>query len=439
MSGLQVLPLLCQVALAVVFIVSGVAKALDPAGTRQALLDFRVPSGLVPLMVLGLPAAELGTAALLVLPPTGRAGGLAAVALLLGFSAVVVSALRSGRAPQCRCFGSLSAARVSGWTLRRNGALLVLALGACLANADDRRSVAALLAVVGGLALGGLVLASEQRHAARAPEVSTAPQSVGEQSGDFVLRSPSGDVIESQALLAVGRPSLFVFLSSTCTSCTDLVPAVSRWQRLHSEHVAVRVVVSGQSDQAAELQSHTDEPLEVLLEDEWTVRRRLGVMATPAASLVRPDGFVVKTAMGGTAIRRLLAEALSGCAEPVDTAPLATGVPAADLSASSVVHPSRDVDAHDLDGTGQQIVLVHRMTGTSADLDVSGSLVWTCLDGTSSISEIVADLAAVFAAPLDRVEDDVMTLVRDLGDAGFLEDVLPAWAAAEPADDTRVA
>jgi hypothetical protein len=60
--------LACAVALAVVLAVSGVAKLLDRAGTREAVLGFGVPSRLVPYVAGGLAPAELVTAVLLLLP-----------------------------------------------------------------------------------------------------------------------------------------------------------------------------------------------------------------------------------------------------------------------------------------------------------------------------------------------------------------------------------
>ena len=432
MSGLQVLPLLCQVALAVVFVVSGVAKALDPAGTRQALLDFRVPSGLVPLMVLGLPAAELGTAALLVLPPTGRAGGLAAVALLLGFSAVVVSALRSGRAPQCRCFGSLSAARVSGWTLRRNGALLVLGVGAS-SGSRDGSLVHQVSAAAGGLLLAGGLLWWERYRESGLTEQDEAPAPAGRQHGGFSLRRTDGEQVHSDELLAHGLPELLVFLSPGCSSCTMLLPEVEAWIDRHHERVVVHIVVSGAPEQAERLQQYVSRPLPVLLEDDWDVRRALGTLASPGGALLLQDGTVAKTAGGASALRRLLGEALSGASAPVDETPTVDGVPAASVGLEDAPGPHALVDTHDLDGRGQGLVIVDRRSGASAELDRSSALVWRCLDGTSSLADIVHDLVEVFGVPQDQVSKDVLELVQSLGEGGFLAGVLPSWADG---DDT---
>lgn len=113
--------LAAQTALASVFLVSGLAKALDHAGTRQALREFRVPDRIAPVLAPLLPLAELSTALLLLLRPTARFGGAAGLVLLSGFTIAIAHALQAGRAPQCRCFGALGLGRVSGRTLLRNG------------------------------------------------------------------------------------------------------------------------------------------------------------------------------------------------------------------------------------------------------------------------------------------------------------------------------
>lgn len=42
------------------------------------------------------------------------------------------------------------------------------------------------------------------------------------------------------------------------------------------------------------------------------------------------------------------------------------------------------------------------------------------LDGHKTIGEIAADLARDYAAPLDRIETDITTLLQDLADKNFL-------------------
>ena len=90
--------------------------------------------------------------------------------------------------------------------------------------------------------------------------------------------------------------------------------------------------------------------------------------------------------------------------------------------------PAADVQVHDLEREGRRAVLVDRSTGASADLDPPSTLIWRCLDGVSTLQEIVDDLVEVFDVPRERVSDDVLHLVHTLGEAGFLAGVRPAWA-----------
>jgi pyrroloquinoline quinone biosynthesis protein D len=56
-------------------------------------------------------------------------------------------------------------------------------------------------------------------------------------------------------------------------------------------------------------------------------------------------------------------------------------------------------------------------------VDQVGALVWSVLDGTSSLRDIATDVADVFGAPLDVVAPDLLSLVQTLGRAGLLDGV----------------
>lgn len=110
--------------LAGVLVVAAGAKLARRGATGAELesLGLLAP-GLLAWLV---PAVELGVAALLVAAPAW--GGMAAFALLVAFTTVLVRVLRSGRAVSCNCFGGLSSRPVSRTTLVRNVVLLGLAL-----------------------------------------------------------------------------------------------------------------------------------------------------------------------------------------------------------------------------------------------------------------------------------------------------------------------
>ena len=115
--------LLACVALATIFVVSGVAKLADRDGTREAVAGFGVPPSLVRPVALGLAPAEIVVAVLVLVPATAAVGLVLALGLLLAFTAAVVIALRAGRRPECHCFGRIGGADVSARTVVRNLAL----------------------------------------------------------------------------------------------------------------------------------------------------------------------------------------------------------------------------------------------------------------------------------------------------------------------------
>ncbi len=77
--------------LALVFLVAGVSKLADRAGSRQAIVDFGLPSPLATPLGILLPLAELTVAAALIPTPTAWWGAAAALALLLAAAAGIAA------------------------------------------------------------------------------------------------------------------------------------------------------------------------------------------------------------------------------------------------------------------------------------------------------------------------------------------------------------
>ena len=67
-----------------------------------------------------------------------------------------------------------------------------------------------------------------------------------------------------------------------------------------------------------------------------------------------------------------------------------------------------------------EAVLLHVGSGALRHLDAVGAIVWACLDGASTVEEIVVDLAAEFGADRDTVRHDVNALVEVLWRDGLL-------------------
>src|SRR5256714_1071651 len=134
--------LLCvRLLLAAVFLVAGLAKLADLAGSQQALRDFGVPAQLANPFGVLLPLAELAVAVALVPPVSAWWGGLGALILLLLFVVGIGYNLAHGRQPDCHCFGQLHSTPAGWSTLIRNLALaafagLIVAFGRTNAGAS---------------------------------------------------------------------------------------------------------------------------------------------------------------------------------------------------------------------------------------------------------------------------------------------------------------
>src|SRR6266699_727526 len=112
--------LLARLVLAFIFVVAGLAKLADLAGSRQALRNFGVPAALANPFGMLLPVAELAVAGALILPFSAWWAALGALALLLLFVVGIGYNLAHGRTPDCHCFGQLHSTP-AGWpTLMRN-------------------------------------------------------------------------------------------------------------------------------------------------------------------------------------------------------------------------------------------------------------------------------------------------------------------------------
>jgi hypothetical protein len=109
--------------LVLVFVISGVAKLLDRLLFKHTLMMLPfMTGGLARLTSVMLPTGELLLA--LALYCNFKMAKLAAVALLLSFSAVAFAVRR--RNIPCRCFGSIGGQTLSGHTVLKNAFLIAL-------------------------------------------------------------------------------------------------------------------------------------------------------------------------------------------------------------------------------------------------------------------------------------------------------------------------
>ncbi len=147
--------------LAIVLAWSGVAKLRGLASTISAFERIGLPKpGLLGRAV---PVAELAVAGALLVAP--RLGALAAIALLVAFTGVLLTIIRSGRSISCGCFGSTNAEPVGPADIVRNIGLLFAAAVALGATDLVRPDLPALVVVSLSALVVGLVMAmASLRH-----------------------------------------------------------------------------------------------------------------------------------------------------------------------------------------------------------------------------------------------------------------------------------
>ena len=315
--------LVARLLLTSVFVVAGVAKLADRAGSKQAMVDFGVPTSLAaPLGVL-LPLAELTVAAALIPTSTAWWGAVGALVLLLLFVAGIGANLARGRKPDCRCFGQLHSEPVGWNTLVRNGVLATVA-GFVVWRGYDAAgpsafgwlgdlSIAQAAALIVGLAVLGVMSAQWwlllhllrqygrllMRVEALEEGESLEGLPVGDPAPDFELPGLlHGETLRLESLRAPERAVMLLFTDPHCGPCKELFPDVGRWQAEHSDKLTIAVVSRGEPDENATMASEHG-LTHVLLQEDWEVGSAYQVDGTPSAVLVRPDGTIGGSALEG--------------------------------------------------------------------------------------------------------------------------------------------
>jgi peroxiredoxin len=389
--------LIARSLLALVFAVAGAAKLADRQGSRQAIVDFGVPSAIVAPLGLLLPLAELAVAATLLPATTAWWGAMGALALLSVFVVGIGINLARGRKPECHCFGQLHSAPAGWKTLARNGVLAVVA-GFVLWEGYDggagpsalswlgALSTAQVLGILGGalvLALlagqwtflvhllrqnGRLLVrlealeatAAAGNHAAPSTNGSAQPAQppaglpVGQEAPRFSLKGLHGETLTLDALRSSGKPVMALFTDPGCGPCNALLPEVGRWQGEHAQKLTLALISRGEAEEnKTKAQEHGLR--NVLLQEDWEVSASYQVGGTPSAVLISPDGKVASPVAGGAeGIRALLEHAVGERAQlPLQPQqPQAQGQPCPNCGK---VHPNGNGAVQPAERTGPEV------------------------------------------------------------------------------------
>jgi len=362
--------LVARLGLALVFAVSGGAKVMDLAGTREALASFGVPEPLRRSGSVALPVLELAVAVLLVPLATAWWGAIGAMVLLGGFTAAMLRSLAAGERPDCHCFGQLHSEPIGWRSILRNVVLLGAAGFVVVAGHSDAGHsvvpagtssltivvIVALsllaLAVIGeGVVLyslvvshGGVLRRLTEAGALSEPLPPASGLPVGAEAPGFVLAGLHGDTQTLSALRASGRPVMLIFTDPGCGPCAELTPEIGVWQSDHASTVTIAIVSRGsREDNLAKTAEHLLS--NVVLQDDDEVSSAYGSPGTPSAVVVDAQGRIATPMAGGApAVRALFASF-------VDT-PRAQPAPVhlPDPKVSPIGRPAPEVTLPDLDG-----------------------------------------------------------------------------------------
>jgi uncharacterized membrane protein YphA (DoxX/SURF4 family) len=124
-----VIAVVASVVLGVAFVVAGGSKLAAGEQWPAQARGLGAPQWSIPIV----PWMELALGAVLVAQVARRAAALAALAVLVAFTGLIVMRLREGRHPPCACFGAWSAKPLGVGHVVRNAVLAALAVVALAA------------------------------------------------------------------------------------------------------------------------------------------------------------------------------------------------------------------------------------------------------------------------------------------------------------------
>ncbi len=125
---MSVIPVLAAVLVGIAFVVAGGSKLAARASWPVQARGLGAPSWAIPLV----PWVELVIGSLLIVQLFRVPMAVAAAALLVVFTVLIVRKLAAGEHPPCACFGAWSVQPIGWRHVARNGSLLLLSVVAAL-------------------------------------------------------------------------------------------------------------------------------------------------------------------------------------------------------------------------------------------------------------------------------------------------------------------
>jgi len=365
--------LLARIFLAIVFLVSGVAKLASLRLSHESALEFGVPARIAGIATGLLITVELAIPLLILPVATARYGSIAAVGLLAIFCSVIAFNLLRHRRPHCNCFGQVHSAPISWPMLVRNIVLGMVAAAIVIKTKEQASlsmtglarslgvgsfvwpvlsSIALVLLVVIAACLVQIVrqqgrvllrLEALERASATPPapaEPTMTPEiglPLGAKAPEFVLSGFDGFRTSLAGLLNRNKPVLLLFSHPGCGPCQSLLPDIAAWQSDLEESLTIAVISEGG---AAAHRSHTTRHhiRRLLLQKDREIAEQYLAYGTPSAVLIAANGTLAShLAQGPDSIRNLVnAVAAQQHAEAMAAEGPTVGDPAPDMSFESL-------------------------------------------------------------------------------------------------------
>ncbi|GAC1349544.1 MAG: hypothetical protein NVSMB27_23690 [Ktedonobacteraceae bacterium] len=318
-----ILLLVARFLLAVVFMVSGLAKLFDLSGSQKAMKDFGLPTVLAAPLGALLPFVELAVAVALIPAASAWWGATGALALVLIFIAGISYNLAQGRKPDCHCFGQLQSEPIGWSTVVRNviiaavagivtwrgqvdaGPSMVAWVATLTVAQDIELGIGIVLVVLVALESWVLLEAMRQigRLLVRVEELEARPVSAadsdssefglpeGEDAPAFELPDLSGNMISLESLRAADKALFLVFSDPNCGPCSGMMPEYAQWEREYSDKLTFALISRGTVEEnRAKTAEHGVQ--RVLLQTDREVANTYLVRGTPSAVLIRRDGSI---------------------------------------------------------------------------------------------------------------------------------------------------